>query len=218
VVCNGISDPCPGFDDDIPALRATQASELSNGSRPLRVLFLSRGSVEKGVIDALESLGIAARSGAKIQATFAGGLDADVEHLFIARMRELESAGLKIELTGFLNETEKARCFASHDLLLSTSRWESFGLTVVEAMAWGMPVVAAACDGVRGILPADYPYFSEVADVRDLGERVIRCGIDLQSGRGTELSTLLRRIYLENYTLERYEIAIRVALMTGYSK
>lgn len=218
VICNGIADSCPGFDDEIPALRAKQAVELANGIRPLRVLFLSRGSIEKGVIDALEALGRAANSGIWIQATFAGGLDAEVESKFIARMKEFETAGLEVELAGFLDDAGKAHCFSNHDLLLSTSRWESFGLTVVEAMAWGMPVVATSSDGVRGVLPENYPYLAAVADIRDLAERVMCCGIDLQAGRGVELSTLLRKFYLENYTLERYEIAIRDALLMGISK
>ncbi len=208
VVCNGIADPCPNFADKIFPLRARRADDLASSNLPLRVLFLSRGSFEKGVIDALEALGLAAKAGTRIQATFAGGMDSDVVRPFRERMAELSGSGLDIELAGFLDEAGKVRCFANHDLLLSTSRWESFGLTVVEAMAWGMPVVAATSDGILGILPEDYPYFAQVEDILGISEAIQRCCRDLQSGKGVELATGSRTFYLENYTLEHYDRAI----------
>ena len=218
IVCNGIVDPCPEFDEKILPLRAKRINEPTEYDRPLRIVFLSRGSLDKGVMDALEVLGSAAKLGVKMQATFAGGLDADVKQQFLTRMKELECVGLDIKLVGFLNEAGKAACFASHDLLLSTSHWESFGLTVVEALAWGMPVVASVSDGICGVLPKDYPYLEKVGDISALCESVIQCGNDIKEGKGLKLSIQLRNHYLENFTIHRYERAIQDVFSIRISK
>ncbi len=56
----------------------------------------------------------------------------------------------QVELPGFVAEPwsvyARARCF------VSPSRTEQFGNAIVEAMAYGLPVVATRCDGPREIL------------------------------------------------------------------
>lgn len=49
-----------------------------------------------------------------------------------------------IDAVGFIDDDELARLYRSADVFVYPSRWEGFGMPVVEAMASGTPVVASA--------------------------------------------------------------------------
>ena len=60
------------------------------------------------------------------------------EERFVAEVERITAAsggGLRVRRLDFVDGAQKAECFSQADLFLAASRWESFGLTVVEAMA-----------------------------------------------------------------------------------
>ena len=65
---------------------------------------------------------------------------------------EREFAGLPATFMGYLRGKRLSRAYASADIFVFPSRLETFGLVVVEAMAAGLPVVAARVGGVRDII------------------------------------------------------------------
>jgi glycogen(starch) synthase len=52
-----------------------------------------------------------------------------------------------VTFTGSVGPEVALRMMREHDLLVHASRWESFGVTVVEAVAAGMPVLVTRCGG-----------------------------------------------------------------------
>ena len=129
----------PGTD---PAA-ATTASDAGD-----RLLCVGAVAPHKGqdlLVDAL--LGLADIAG--WTCTFAGALGAAPE--FVAGLtRSVGSAGLtdRIAFTGVLTGQSLADAYASTDLVVAPSRVESYGMAVAEAVARGIPVIAARTGGL----------------------------------------------------------------------
>lgn len=60
-----------------------------------------------------------------------------------------------VDFAGFVSEEEKVRRYRRARVVLAPSAKEGFGLTVIEALACGTPVVASDVAGHRDALPAD---------------------------------------------------------------
>jgi glycosyltransferase involved in cell wall biosynthesis len=83
------------------------------------------------------------------QCVLAGSLDRDpgfVEQLQ-ARITHL-GYGHRVRLSGVLTGAALSRAYSTADLLVAPSRSETYGMTVTEALAHGLPVIAAAVGGL----------------------------------------------------------------------
>jgi glycosyltransferase involved in cell wall biosynthesis len=106
----------------------------------------------------------------------------------LARARGLADV---VRFPGFLDAAGKAREFAAHDIYLNTNRVDNMPVSVLEAGAFGLPVVATAvgglpyllCDGETGLLvPAEDA--AAMADaVRRLVEQPALAGALSANGR-----------------------------------
>jgi glycosyltransferase involved in cell wall biosynthesis len=110
------------------------------------VLFVGRLSAEKGIEEFL--LAWAAANPAPLRLRIVG--DGPLQ-------RRAKALGApRVELLGRLPSTEVRRLMLGARTLVFPSRsHESFGLVVVEAMAAGLPVVAADVGGVRELISSD---------------------------------------------------------------
>jgi glycosyltransferase involved in cell wall biosynthesis len=114
-----------------------------------RILTVARLVERKGVEDLIQALG--AVPGAEL--VVVGGppareLDADP---YARRLRRLaESCGVadRLRLAGAVAAHEMPAWYRSADVIAATPWYEPFGLTALEAMACGVPVVATAVGGL----------------------------------------------------------------------
>src|SRR6201994_4191105 len=137
----------------VPADRVQVArpgtDRVAGPARPVRGHLLCVGVVSrhKGQDLLVEALaGLADRDW---HCVLAGSLDRDpdfVEHLQtrIARL----GYGHRIRLSGVLTGAALSHAYTTADLLVAPSRSETYGMTVTEALAHGVPVIAAAVGGL----------------------------------------------------------------------
>lgn len=71
--------------------------------------------------------------------------------------KELEEMleGMPVVFTGMLQGEELSQAYASGDVFVTPSESETLGLVVLEAMASGVPIVAARAGGIPDIIPAN---------------------------------------------------------------
>ena len=135
------------------------------GIRRPYCIYLGSGDVRKNIAVAIMALA-RIRSAARPQLVVAGsvpnaGTDLLPDHAALARSLGVEDW---VVFTGPVSEARKHALYAGARILLAPSRYEGFGLEPLEAMAHGVPVIAADCSatpevtgGAALLLPPDDP-------------------------------------------------------------
>jgi glycosyltransferase involved in cell wall biosynthesis len=129
-----------------------EAAEPASGTESGEAL-LCVGAVtfEKGhdiLVEALESI-----SALSWHCTCVGSLDRDPEFVDSLRRRRLDAGlGERMSFVGPRTGAELDRAYASADVLVHASRAETYGLVVTEALARGLPVIAAEVGGLAEAL------------------------------------------------------------------
>ncbi|OIL00604.1 glycosyl transferase family 1, partial [Oenococcus oeni] len=108
----------------------------------------------------------------KYNITFAGsGSEKEIKKL--NRIEKNEGVSNRIILEGPLHDAELLHHYVNSSLFISTSRSESFSLTILEAMSLGLPIVAFSTAGARYLLDnGKYGCIIEQGAVQEFAKRV----------------------------------------------
>lgn len=215
VVNNAVCDPFPDYHEAHGMRRQARLEELRSQGGTVRVLFLALCSRDKGLFDAIEAIcmanstSLASGSGLRFQLDVAGGFpDGETQRAFTERVAQDDARG-QIHHLGFLHERQKHEAMLRADVLIFPSYYafETHPLTVVEAMAYGLPIVATRWRGIPEMLPGDLATLVEPRDPGRLADGLIQA---LESRSGPRL----RKRYEERYTLERFLERFAAAVKT----
>jgi glycosyltransferase involved in cell wall biosynthesis len=113
-------------------------------------------------------------------------------------IRDLELAD-HVQLTGWIDEV--AGLLTTLDLFVSPARSEPFGLSIVEAMATGVPVIATASEGALEIIDDESGRLVPIGDVEGLAKAIADL-LNAASER-ERLARNARAVVHSKFTLER---------------
>jgi phosphatidylinositol alpha-mannosyltransferase len=144
-----------------------------SGAEGCTVLFVGRLEPRKGVLLLVEAFSRvkAAERRARLVICGDGEQRADAEAL-AARLNVAD----EVTFTGALSDTERLALYARADVFCAPSPFgESYGLVIAEAMAAGLPVVAAANPGYRTVLAGTGAAgLVKPGEIADLAERLVQ--------------------------------------------
>jgi glycosyltransferase involved in cell wall biosynthesis len=127
---------------------------VPNGHRPLpqdgplRLLFVGRYGERKGCSELIAALAQARASGADATLRFVGQEEYDGEERTLRQDVEEFGVAGAVDFVGVMGGDDLARCYAEAQVLCLPSRREGVPLVLLEAMAFGLPVIATPVGGI----------------------------------------------------------------------
>jgi len=219
IVHNGIPDPCPDFEKTVLPRRLArlearrrlvqgqpqqqvQSEATGNDPHLFRLLFLGHCTREKGLFDALSGLAMVnerlarEKSPIRVHLTVAGEF-ADAKER--SEFERISRGNAFLVHAGFVSGESKTRLLVESDCLcFPTFHYaESFGIVLIEAMAFGLSIVAARWRAVPELFPPGYPGLVEIQSPGQIAEALIGF-VDTDSSRA------LREIFLQRFTVEKF--------------
>jgi glycosyltransferase involved in cell wall biosynthesis len=157
---------------DEPKGLSVELSERDSGSGGLVLLSVARLEYRKGPDILLKAAERLVADGRDVRVVLAGsGPVHDYERL----ARDL-GIGERVTLTGWVDEGQKAALFQACDIYVVPSRLEGFGLTGLEALAAGKPLVTTPIGAAQdGLIDEACGAIAEVATPAALERAIVRC-------------------------------------------
>jgi glycosyltransferase involved in cell wall biosynthesis len=220
IVPNGIPDPCPDFEKRVLPDRQRRQKERSRGElTSFIVLFAGTCSEAKGLFATLEAVALVNRQFMdrrpliSVSLVVAGEFLSSVERKRfdqrIARSdlsADQERSRRLVDYVGFVSGSNKDELFRRCDCLCFPSLYPAEGqpVTIIEALAFGLPVVATRWRGIPGLLAGSQSRLIDDQDPKAIAN-------SLEELTKAETWTVNRTLFLENYTVEKYLERLRRA-------
>lgn len=138
-------------------------------TKPIKLLFVGRLVDDKNplllleIIKRLEQMGIPTKLNVVGEGKLRNQLEAEISRSQLQRI---------VCVSNFLDKLQLKKIYLSSDILLVTSRYETFGYVIVEAMENGLPVIANNIPGVRNIIKHNYSGILVANDVSSYAKAI----------------------------------------------
>lgn len=236
VVNNGIADDCSNFESTILPRRRARAAErvwLLRGEAPkaddsrnadddprmVKILFLAHCTRVKGLFDALEGVRLAGEHLHKINSPlrlsllvagdFLNSQEQSEFSQYLERHPNEKSPNVAVTYLGFLGGEAKRRAFIDSDIFCFPTYYhaESFGLVLVEAMMYGLPIITTRWRSIPELLPGQYPGLVDIQAPAKIADAIIQF-----AGSTHDWPTELRQLFLKRFTLQQHFAALATAI------
>ena len=137
------------------------------------ILFLSRLSWKKGLDTLIPAFAEVIKKEPKAILVLAGGDDENYKKT-IEKMIKENNVGGKVIFVGMISGKEKAAAYADSNVFVLPSYSENFGIAVVEAMSFGLPVVITKNVGIAPNIEKAGAGLVIEKDVNQLAEAILK--------------------------------------------
>ncbi len=150
--------------------RRPQADPCSATNGHLTILSACRFAPWKRVEDVVSAFSMLDKQRAKLK--IVGGENPEISAKLERMTREMHLQDC-VHLVGPKSPTEMKEHFQTAHIFCSASRYEPFGIVLVEAMAAGLPVVAVRTGGVPDVVPHGHAgYLVEPGNITEMAARL----------------------------------------------
>jgi glycosyltransferase involved in cell wall biosynthesis len=182
----------------LPNASATRPPREAEAAPP-EILFLGEVGPRKGVPVLIAALGRLAKTGLAFRAEIAGNGNTAPYQAEIERL----GLGDRVRFPGWLKETEAHRRLARAAVLVLPSEAEGLPMAIVEAFAWGVPVIATPVGSIPDVLHDGVEGFlMQVGDDAGLATTLERVIADAQLRR--QLGASARACFQRNLAFGPY--------------
>lgn len=144
-----------------------------NDKCEFKILTVASLTEQKGIDNAILAVSDLIRHGYNISYHILGNGSLRPKLLHMIAQLEMEEYihlhGVSNNVAGYMNYV---------DLFLLPSRWEGFGLVLLEAVACDLNIIATDCDGPVEILGKNYVNLCASDDIQDLSNKIKACYSD----------------------------------------
>lgn len=166
------------------------------------LLTVSRLSPRKNLKDMIYSAARLREMGFDFRLIIVGAEDETGHAIGLQSLLDQLSLNEHVRLTGFLSEAIVQALYASSDLYLSTSLYEGFGLSIVQAMSSGLAVVCYSAKGTDDYFEDGLIGYLTEHDVIEFSDK---CAHLLNNTElKNKMSECARDLVLEKYNWNRY--------------
>jgi glycosyltransferase involved in cell wall biosynthesis len=191
------------LEDGADPVRARQALHIPV-SAPILSLF-ARLQSSKGHLYLIGAAAEVLRRHPEARFVVAGDTQFNIEPGYKAEvLNAIARAGIgdRVLMPGYVSESEKRDLLAATTVVVHPATWEPFGISVIEGMAVGKPVVAAASAGPSVIVDDGVTgYLVPLEDSDALADAILKLLDDPERARA--MGEAGRRRVLEQYTVEK---------------
>lgn len=169
-------------------------------NKELRILFVAAHLFDKDIDVLFEALEILLNKGFSAFHVDIIGLEPakiylDDESNECNLQEVINQKGLSstISLLGEMDRKEMLNAYQDYSFLVSTSKSETFGLAVAEAIANGLPVVCTDSGGIRDFVDESNGIVVPVRNPKALATAIVRMFDNISNYNGEQISTEIRK-------------------------
>lgn len=144
-----------------------------NDERPVRCLYVSNAELYKHQWTVVHAIALLRNRGYNITLTLVGGGNGKAQQLLNEQIAASDPCGIFVSQLGFVSQNELPTYLANADIFVFASSCENMPVTLVEAMAVGLPIVCSN----RGPMPevlADGGVYFDPEDANSIAKAIMQ--------------------------------------------